>query len=223
MCSDQKASCNGFNLLTNNIKDAHTQTQRSKIEAFIKKSFQDFYNAEIRHFMPVLLCLIDQKSTPRAALGLRPAESSPLFLENYLERPIEQLLSKTYQQPVIRSEIIEVGNLAIGCKGDARALIIAMTAFLYAANYEFVTFTIGPVLINSFRRLGLPLADLGPDNINNLTPNERPSWGNYFDQGPRVMAGRLADAYAFLAHYSLQENTMQSLWYRATNIGSQAA
>jgi len=210
-------------LLSCDIRDLNSAILRAETQAYIQQSFSDAYGAVISEFMPILLCLKDNASEIRAALGLRSAEHSDLFLENYLDRPVEQTMATAFEQPVNRNGIVEVGNLAVGTRGDARALIIAMTALLYSAQYEWVCFTIGPVLINSFTRLGLPLIDLGAASIDHLPSSERLAWGNYYDQKPRVMAGRLSDAYEFLACYSLQEKVFHSLWLEAQRIGRAAA
>jgi hypothetical protein len=197
--------------------------RRADVENFIRQTFAACYGADIRQFMPILLCLKDQSARPRAALGIRHAANTPLFLEHYLERPVEEMLSAAFHESVSRTGIVEVGNLAISDRGAARSLIVAMTAFLCAANYQWVVFTIGPLLINSFIRLGLPLTDLGPATIERLPNDEYAAWGSYYEQKPRVMAGRLADAHELLARYGLQEHALRILWQRAQHVGRKAA
>ena len=214
---------NQFNLLKTDITDSNSVTQRKDIENFIHRRFAESYDANIRQFMPILLCLKDQSSSPRAALGLRPASNEKLFLENYLDQPVEKLLSSMANKTVSRSEIIEVGNLAISEKGDARALIIAMTSFLSSASFKWVCFTIGPILINSFTRLGLNLIDLGPAHIEMLHHEEQAAWGSYYTQKPRVMAGSINHAREFLVRNSLHEMALSSLWQQAQQIGAKAA
>jgi len=212
-----------LNLLASDIGNPSSTSQRADSEAFIRKSFAAAHGADIQHFMPILLCLRDRFCQPRAALGLRPAQNTPLFLEHYLESPVEAVLSDAFQQPVNRRGIVEVGNLAVGEKGEVRSLILAMTAFLYAADYQWVVFTIGPILINSFARLGLPLTDLGPARIEHLPLEERDNWGSYYQQAPRVMAGRVSDAHDFLMQYQIQETATQTLWQQAERVGRLAA
>ena len=211
-----------LSLLATDIKSTYSLSLRRNTEAFIHQCFSKAYGADISHYMPILLCLKDP-SSPRAALGLRPATNDRLFLENYLDQPLEDILSGKTLQPVSRCEIIEVGNLAIAERGDARALVIAMAAFLLGSGYKWACFTIPPLLINSFRRLGLPLIELGPARIEMLPEEEQKSWGSYYAQKPRVMAGYLPEARQFLLRYSLQEQAMLSLWRQARRVGSKAA
>ena len=86
-------------------------------------------------------------------------------LEQYLEQPIEKVLSVkiNYEASEIsRNTIVEVGNLAAHHAGGTRWLIIALTAYLQGAGYDWVAFTSVPSLRNSFRKLGLKLFSLGP-------------------------------------------------------------
>lgn len=202
-------------LLASNIQHDHCAEQRRISEAFIRQQFQTAYGASIQHFMPILLSLKDSDQQLLAALGLRPAANTPLFLEHYLNCPVEQALAASYNEPIDRADVVEVGHLAISEPGAARALITAMTAFLSAGKYQWVVFTIGPVLINSFIKLGLPLTDLGPANITALPEHERESWGTYYQQQPRVMAGRLADTRDFLLQCCVQEQALRKLCLQA--------
>ena len=210
------------NTQATDITSFYSVSERKDTEHFIHNCFAEAYGADIQHFLPVLLCLKDQFST-QAALGLRPAQNDTLFLENYLESPVENILSSVTQQPVSRSEIIEVGNLAIAGKGNFRALIVALTAFLSTTDFKWACFTIPPLLINSFARLGLQLVEIGTASIDRLPVEEQATWGSYYDQKPRVMAGYLPNAYLFLKRYSLQSQTISKLWQQAQMIGGKAA
>src|SRR3546814_3987285 len=47
-----------------------------------------------------------------AALGYRRADCGPLFLETYLDKPVEQHVADIIGRRVERSEIVEIGNFA---------------------------------------------------------------------------------------------------------------
>ncbi len=66
---------------------------RQEVEAFIQKRFQDSYGATIRAFYPVILAMrcFDKLS---GTSGMRVASQEALFLEHYLDKPIECLLSE---------------------------------------------------------------------------------------------------------------------------------
>lgn len=176
-----------------------TGIQRTEIEAFIHARFAHAYGADVRHYLPHLRAVRDAAGQIRAAFGMRAAATTPLFLENYLDAPIETVLAARAQQPVARTQLLEIGNLACVGAGGARALIVMLAAELAAQDYTWVVCTIAPVLYNAFRRLGLELLDLGPAEPDCLDACERARWGSYYAQRPHVMAGRIADAADLLA------------------------
>jgi len=212
-----------LSLSDGNVAETTAFSRRSATEQFIRRVFADAYGADIQQFMPLLLCLRDSDNQTYAALGMRPGVASPLFLETYLDRPVEQVLSHHFGQAAQRDEVIEIGNLAVTSRGAVRPLIAALTALLHAAKYRWVVFTIGPMLANSFARLGLPLTDLGAAKPERLSKEELASWGSYYEQRPRVMAGRLSDAYPFLQRQCLKEQALTQLWHQAERVGRRAA
>ena len=171
---------------------------RQMTEGFIQEVFRKRYGANVNEFLPTLVCLKNAAQEPVAALGFQGAGKHALFLECYLQEPVESLLAAHTGSAVDRGRIVEVGNLALGRPGSAREIIALVTGMLHAVDVEWVVFTTGPLLANSFRRLGLPLLDLGPAEITALPPKQRAKWGSYYEQGPRVMAGCLADAHSLL-------------------------
>lgn len=196
---------------------------RKEIEQFVYDRFAASYEADVQHFLPVLMALRAGDGRIQAALGMRPAEHDRLFLETYLDRPIEQRLAIETGCSVDRASVMEVGNLAVSSAGGGRHLITVLTSYLHASGHQWVVFTIGPVLQNSFRRLGLPLIDLGPAEEEALDAAERAAWGSYYAQKPRVMAGRVADGYEVLKGLCEMECCLMNLWSQAERIGRQAA
>ena len=93
-----------------------------------------------------------------------------------------------------------------------------MTAYLHAAGAEWVVFTSGPILRNAFRRLDLPLLELGPALPERLG-HEVMHWGRYYEQNPTVMAGRVAYGFERLNTRFTAESTLQSLWNAAGKMG----
>lgn len=196
---------------------------RLAAERFVHTCFKQHYGAKLHHFMPLLLGLSDQHEQLKAVLGFRYADRNPLFLEQYLERPVEQLLAAKLMQPVDRSRLVEVGNLAVNTAGGGRWLITALTAYLSATGSEWALFTIGPALSNAFKRMGLELIDLGEARRDSLPADEQARWGSYYDQRPHVMAGKVAHGYSVLRSICLQEQPMRELWLNAEQAGREVA
>jgi hypothetical protein len=64
---------------------------RADFETFIQHRFRKAHNADVRHFMPELFGLNDGAGILCAVAGVRPATSGALFLEHYLDEPIEHV------------------------------------------------------------------------------------------------------------------------------------
>jgi len=74
---------------------------RREVEQFIHDVFAQTYGANVQHFMPELVALRDETGELVAAFGLRKAANSPLFLEQYLDAPIETVMSNRFGKPLI--------------------------------------------------------------------------------------------------------------------------
>ena len=72
--------------------------QRPAFEAFIQQRFRVAHGADIRHFMPQLFGVSHANDELCAVAGVRLASAEPLFLERYLDHPIDPLISAAAEQ-----------------------------------------------------------------------------------------------------------------------------
>jgi hypothetical protein len=171
---------------------------RAGLEAFIAATFLKNYGAQIAHFSDTLVGSRGADGAWKAALGYSLAGADPLFLEHYLDRPLEAEIGARLGRPVARGDIVEVGNLAATHPGAARALIVGTTALLHEMGLRIVAFTATTSLLNSFGRLHLrpqPLAAADPARL----PDGGQQWGSYYDTHPQVMFGDIHYGYTELA------------------------
>ncbi len=174
------------------------EAARAGLEAFIAAAFRKSYGAELSHFCDTLLGCRDGDGDWIAALGYSLAADGPLFLEQYLDAPLEQAIGARAGHAVERARIVEVGNLAAGHPGAARALIVSMTRLLHSHGLHWVAFTATTSLLNSFTRLRLKpgvLAEADPRRL----PDAGKAWGSYYHSQPQVMFGDIRYGYAQLA------------------------
>lgn len=197
--------------------------QRAQAEDFVRDAFSAAYMAQIRHLMPALMTLRHDTGRLLAVLGLRESHQGDFFLEHYLERPVEQVLSEAAACPVDRSQLVEVGNFAVGAAGGGRWLITALTAYLYTAGKTWAVFTCGPELQNAFRRMGIALVDLSLADPACLPRDEIADWGSYYAQSPRVMAASVAQGHQVLSALFEKECALNALWRHALHAGRVAA
>lgn len=160
---------------------------RAEVENFIREVFARHYGARVSAFAPNLL-MLQQRGRIVAATGWRNARCEPLFLERYLDAPIEQLLSQLANQPVRREHIVEVGNLAADMPGGSPQVIMALASHLDRHGYDWVVFTATRELIRIFTRLGLPLLALAKADPARLG-EAASDWGSYYETEPIVVAG----------------------------------
>jgi hypothetical protein len=190
------------------VKQDSGQKCRDVVEDFIRERFLEQHGAHIRHFMPCLLALVDSSGVLRGAAGLRSAVSGPLFLERYLECPVEQLIAQK-QMPgnareIERNQIVEVGNLGALAPGCARLLIVALTDLLVAQGFRWISFTGTPLLINSFQRLGLSPLSVGEARAECMGA-EQSAWGSYYTSSPQVMIGDIMGGHQCLLQSGLYQ------------------
>lgn len=172
---------------------------RRCVEHFVSSQFKKAYDARITEFMPDLMGLYDNTALA-AACGLRPAATGPLFLEQYLERPSDEMLGELSGAVANRSRMMEVGNLSIARPGYARHLVFWLTMHMRNAGMEWALFSAVPALLNNFRRLGVPLLILAPADPTKISAEVRATWGTYYDQRPQVSAVNVETAFIALSN-----------------------
>lgn len=165
---------------------------RQELEQFIRNIFRRTYDADIHSFMPQLMSLRDVNGELLAVCGLRHAHHGKLFLENYLDAPIETVLARHFNESILRESILEIGNLAVAEPASARSLLASVSVYLHGTNSEWAVFTGIPALRNSLTKLNMRIEKLGDASISCLPEHERPAWGSYYDEKPQIMSIRRA-------------------------------
>ena len=165
---------------------------RNLLERVIAEKFAHQYNARIEHFLPLLLN-VDVAGHPGAVAGLRCASKAPLFLEQYLDVPVEQAIARCFHEPVDRSQIVEIGNLVSVMPGAASMLFAVLPQLLENAGFRWASFTATPQVRSMLGKLGFPteticVADPG------VLGDAVSSWGTYYDARPAVIAGDVRTA-----------------------------
>ena len=180
----------------------HHCGDRHGVEQFIASRFNHSFAAHIDAFMPRLLSLRNRQGAIVGAFGLR-GSSRRLFLEQYLDAPIETEIARCARAPVERDKIIEVGQLCGDFPGAARVLIARLTMRLHCNGYQWVAFTGTRALCNAFMRIGMHPIELRAASALRIPVPERASWGSYYAHSPHVFAGRIEDGVRALTQAAL--------------------
>lgn len=210
--------------------------QRAAVEHFIEERFLRVHDAKISHFQPHIL-QVSEDSQIKAALGMNPGITEHMFLEQYLNSSVEQIIALYERQPVSRHHIVEIGNLAALSKPASLVLFFSLIGVLEQSGFRWMVFTATRAVERMLGALSYPtyfLADAHAEMIGRESKN----WGRYYEQAPRVLVGRVHEgiaqlkqspflsslfeqqaesimACAQLLHHRLSKNTTRSLEARA--------
>lgn len=168
--------------------------QRERVEHYIAERFAASHGAQIRHFLPQLLS-VGQGGQCCAAVGLAAAGEGPLFAEQYLDAPIEQLIAERIGAPVARQSIVEIGNLVSTWRGGSLLLFVVLSELVDRLGFRHALFTATPEVERGLARLGYAPVVLAPADPARLADGGA-SWGRYYQRGPRVMSGEAPPAIA---------------------------
>ena len=164
---------------------------------FIRRYYRMVFGARIDVQARQLMVLFDDHQRLRAAVGLIPAEQRTLFLETYLDAPIEQHLMMKSRRTIQRNEIMEVASLAADGSGAGRLLFVALTEALHYLRRDWIVFTGTSQVRTMFSRLGLTpvaVADADPLRLG----GEAARWGRYYEHAPTIMFGHVPPGYQTL-------------------------
>lgn len=163
---------------------------RAQVEAFIRQVFYEAYGATVKHFMPHLIALRDEKFHLMAAFGMRPAKNNVLFLEQYLDEPIETVISTSLNQVIHRKDITEIGNLAVSNPRNAGILIAHVIQQSIDAGVKWCVATAHQTLQNGLVKGGCDVFPIRSVDPMRLPVDEQDDWGSYYDNKPQVIAVR---------------------------------
>lgn len=161
---------------------------RHALAALVRDVYAAAYGARVRHFHELLLGLADGEGRLLGAIGATETRSQePLFLEAYLDEPVQVLLSRALGRTVGREQLVEVGNLSATRPGLGAALLSTLAVHLRARARAFAVFTATAALRRTFARLAVPVHDLAAADGRRLGA-ALADWGTYYDTDPRVVA-----------------------------------
>jgi hypothetical protein len=179
---------------------------RAEVEAFIKHGFQKSYEANIPITMPFLLSVSEGKL--KAALGIRSA-SSQLFIEQYLDVPINELdLFKSQQ--VQRGDIVEIGSLYSNSNRFTVPLFLVTAISLFCLGFKYMTFAGTSKVIGIISKAGIKCDYICDANAELLNESDD-EWGSYYETSPKVVAVSLSDVTQVVDSHSYYHKLFQGL------------
>jgi hypothetical protein len=171
----------------------HGDVGRAEVESFVRAVYARRFGARLGPLAATLVSVRDAACGSRvvAAAGYRDAVDGPLFVERYLDAPVERVLQQHlgHDGALPREGIVEVGNLA-ALPLQGRRIIVALAAHLMQLRRRWVVSTLTRPLRLLFARLGVQPIELARADPSRLG-FEAAGWGSYYAHDPIVCAARL--------------------------------
>ncbi|HUJ96774.1 MAG TPA: thermostable hemolysin [Stellaceae bacterium] len=164
---------------------APSHALRARVEACIRTVYEQAFGVCNPLLADTLVALVDEQDQPLCAAGLRTAVDG-FFSESYLDGPIEDVLTDRTGRPVPRRAIFEVSTLAGRSTDISPEFLRRIAALGMCAGFLWSFFTATAHLRKLLRRLGMPVLELAPAELERVPDPAR--WGTYYAHSPRVCA-----------------------------------
>lgn len=169
-------------------------SQRQAIEEFIRSQYRQHFEADLLTFFPAILTVYCQQNQKLlGALGLRYADESDLFSEQYLRTPIEQLISARTGIPVARTDIIELGHFALLKPRYLTPVITTLAGFIRQLNAQWAVYTLSTPIKNALDKLAIQTSYLASAEACQLKCDDT-NWGQYYHLQPAVYYSQIETA-----------------------------
>lgn len=165
-------------------KDAHLAAN-----ALIQSEYRKHFKCELKNLAPTTVSLLAGNDLV-AATGYRDASREPLYLEQYLDLPIEQLISKDAEQSINRSQIVEIGGFALGSAEYVLPFMFQLAPLFNQLGYRWATCTVTRTIKRYLDKLGVESIFLAKADSARVS-GPKDAWGTYYDHQPVVLAGNI--------------------------------
>ncbi|PCK32900.1 thermostable hemolysin [Pseudoalteromonas piscicida] len=179
-----------------------TSAAREELEHAIHRGFAHAFGADIHEYYP-LLSHLNYRQTD-CFLGLRFATKEPLFVEQYLNHPIEQCLSMVAK----RSHIAELGNLFSTGRMATLGHFIVLTQALLESDVRYLVFT----ATKQVRALmKLCQVEVNKISLAHDTIASAKDYGSYYECAPMVCSVDLQQALQVITSTEVYQHLLQGL------------
>lgn len=161
---------------------------RRASEVLIESAYRKCYGGVVSAHFPHLMSLKNSAGDVVAAAGFRWAREEQLFLEQYLDVPVEHAVSRLSGIPRGRAGIVEIGSLATDGSGSSAGLFSALAAHLEAEGATFAVATATRRLRRLFGLVGFETCRIGAAEPARLK-GAAEAWGSYYQHDPVIVGG----------------------------------
>lgn len=216
---DHREEPRHLRLCTGGISPRDAMPTRAALEGYVRAIFADAYDACPDHFEETLAALTGPGDTILGVIGAtRAGERRRLFIEAYLDEPVELAARRNLGHPVCRDRIAQVGNLAARQRGAGLWLVTTLAQALRADGITYAACAATTSLRAAFARLGAVMVDLGPADGKRLGDRGE-IWGSYYDTEPRVTLLDVPQLCAVSQARPVLARCLARVWDQARTLG----
>lgn len=121
-----------------------------------------------------------------SCVGINMPGKESFFIEQYLDKPLENLMSETVGSKICRADVAEIETLATGDKGLSRLTMIGLTGIIKSRGVRYIAFSGNKTVRNILESIGIPLHFLAKASPEKLEGGVE-EWGSYYESEPEVV------------------------------------
>ena len=180
-----------LHLTVKTVEQSETPERRS-LEHFIQEKYQQVHQATVSSFSSTLFAGY-HGAEMQVVIGMQHLNQFNAFLEQYLDEPVENILSKLSQTRVSRDKVVEIGNLTALDMDKAKLMVSFLVFHLSQQHIEWAVCTGTTAVRYVLQQMGLRFHVLEKADPQVLGEAQR-LWGSYYQQKPYVLAIDVAEA-----------------------------
>lgn len=147
-------------------------------------TFWDKYQREITH-TPGGYLIYEHHGMLVSCVGISNGENGWLPSEQFLDEPVEQILTALTGEPVSRHQICEFSGLSTqGSMGGLKHLLGVTPLMVWGKGCHYAVITATRHLRVVLKKLGLSFQPIVSSSPARIPPHELVRWGNYLDSDP---------------------------------------
>lgn len=159
--------------------------------------FADTFGADVSPDPDLFIRCIEPDSTGREAVqacaGISYPENGKLFLEQYLDGPVEEILSARVGEFVDRRDILQVSSIASTRTAAGMELVRALPLIFACLGRPYAAMTTTSRLAAAMQRIGIVFHPLCEADGSRLPATELARWGTYYETRPVVGYGHISE------------------------------
>ncbi len=151
---------------------------------FTRESYEKRLGCHLEAFYPRIFVLSSEEGI-LGVCGIRTAGDEPLFLEQYLDMPIEQCIDDGN-----RACIVELGGFSARSRIHALEVMGRLAQTLSEEGFTQVACTANLPVRQCLRKLGISFIELSSADPERIDASDK--WGEYYRTSPLVLVGDIS-------------------------------